>query len=142
VEYRLDLPQEIVHLVGPDPPNPEDFVAVIRSALTDPRFRAGFGFLRDRRGVVPPSVQYVEDVARLMRAMTDVPHTRYAILVDTLASFGIMRLARKRTWGAWAEVELFETPAEATVWIKELRRSGGGRPSMRSEPSREGGASL
>ena len=138
MEYRIDLQQGIVHLVGSDPPKPEDFVAVLRAALADPLFRPGFGFLRDRRGVVPPSVQYVEDVARLMRAMSDLPHTRYAIVVDTLASFGMMRLARKRTWGAWVEVELFETPAEATLWIREMRRSGGARPSHRNEPTIEG----
>jgi hypothetical protein len=141
VEYRIDLQQGIVHLTGPDPSLPEDFVAVLQVAMVDPAFRIGFGFLRDRRGVVPPSVQYVEAVARLMRAMSDVPPTRYAILVDTLASYGMMRLARKRTWGAWVEMDLFETMAEAVVWIKEQRRSETTRSPF-VPPAAEGEAAL
>ena len=117
--YRIDPSTRTVYFEGPAPTDPVDFQDALRAALADPAFRPGFGFLRDRRGHAIPSVEIVRAGAKAIAATPGMPTSKWAIVVDPGADYGMMRMLQLSTDGTWVEVALFHEPEEAKRWLGE-----------------------
>jgi hypothetical protein len=120
--YAIDQRLRVVELLGPSPTSAEEFVRVMRRALSDPEFREGFGFLRDRSGMSPPPESYVHDTVRLLLQIP-APTSEsvcYAVVASDTREFARMLSVRKAAHGSWLDLQVFDTRAEALAWIRHV----------------------
>ena len=136
LSYRIDAAARIVHFEGPTPTDPGEFARVCHAALTDPAFKPGFGFYRDRRGQAVPATDIVHRSVAALRQVEGLPTSKWAIVVDPGANYGMLRMMQLLTDGTWVEVGLFYDPMEATRWLGEQLQ---GRAAVNSaEPNADG----
>ena len=118
MEYRFDEAARIVVITGlPDGVSGEN-VTLIRSILSDPRYGPDYGFLRDRRGLAPLSIEDATKAASISEAVPELRGKHWAIVVDDLVNFGTSRM--QQTIAEWhgLEVRIFKDLEEARQWLR------------------------
>lgn len=119
--FWIDVPARIVRLEYRGHVEVDDFTVTLESVFRDPRYRPGFGFLVDRRGADPPTVEYTERVlAFALLHDRELKGARWALVVsDPLAvemgHFG-ERLAASAALPQAAQV--FGDPESAEAWLR------------------------
>jgi hypothetical protein len=115
VPYRLDPVGRIAEIIGPAFQNPYALGDAIAAILVDPRFDARYGFLRDHRGLPPPSADFVRRWVALVNGDPLLRGARWAVVADDPASFGLARMASTLARGI--VIEVFKTRSEAVHWL-------------------------
>ena len=128
MEYRFDEAARIVVITGLPDGVPGENVTFVRSFLSDPRYAPDYGFLRDRRGLVPLSIEDATRAASISEAVPELRGKLWAIVVDDLVNFGTSRM--QQTIAEWhgLEVRIFKDIDEARQWLAR-----GSRPA--AEPA-------
>ena len=98
-------------------------VSMKRTMVTGARepeaaFTPGFGFLRDRRGLGIVQTNIVRQAADTLRLIRGMPPSKFAIIVDPGADYGMMRMVQMLSDGGWAEIALFFELEPAIEWLR------------------------
>lgn len=96
-----------------------EWMAAMDQILADGRFRKGFRFLSDRRGVtVAPTPEEIQkSVAYFETHREALGQTRWAVLTKRgAADFGMMRMGQTLA-GSLIELDFFDDPAQAERWL-------------------------
>lgn len=125
--YRIDATAGIVELLGPG--GIEDLEARIRGVLADPAYRRGFGFLRDRRGMPPPSTTELRAMVDFLGRFEALYGSRWAVVATDPVNFGMMRMGEILAEPHGINVAVFSDEVEAVRWLTE-------RPESVDQPGR------
>jgi hypothetical protein len=103
-------------------------ISTIEAVLADPAYRSGMGLIYDvrRRTNVPEAVEIQQTVAYLASRGKEIGRSRWALVVNTEAAFGMGRMAGamlESTSATWASGSLltgrvFRDLAEAEAWVR------------------------
>lgn len=115
--YRINARDRIVEIAGLPTGEPDENVRFLNRILADPEYQPDFGFLRDRRGLAPLSVDEATKAAGLAEAVPALRGKRWAIVVDDLVNYGTSRM--QQTIAEWhgLEVRIFNSIADARAWL-------------------------
>lgn len=97
-----------------------DVRAALRGALEDPRCRHAAGLLFDIRGshsISQRSAAEVRTMAQFIATHADRFGRRLALLADTDAAFGLMRLGAVTVEQQGVETSVFRDAADAEEWL-------------------------
>jgi hypothetical protein len=117
VSYSIDTSARLVRLHYDGSPTYREAVVLIISILSDPDFRPGFDIIADRRGVPAPTSQYVRSLLEFAYRHRLLGESRFALVVDTAASFGMARMAQLIGDGEPTPIRIFIDLAEAEAWL-------------------------
>ena len=109
----------LVHLESDEAATFEEWRDAVDAALADPAWRPGMGILHDWRKhrTSLPSAEVAKRSAYLAHNAARFGQTRWALLVDSSASFGMGRMAETLT-GAGTRLRVFRDPVEAEAWAR------------------------
>ena len=109
----------LVHLESDEGATFEEWRDAVDAALADPAFRPGMGIVHDwRKHASPlPTAEVKERSEYLARNAERFGRTRWALLVDNSASFGMGRMAQTLT-GSGTGLRVFRDPVEAEAWAR------------------------
>jgi hypothetical protein len=122
VSYSIDPAARLVRLHYDGSPTYREAVLLILGILSDADFRPGFDILADRRGIPAPTPQYVRSLIEFAKRHHLLGESRFALVVDSPASFGMARMGQHIGDGLPTPIMIFEDLAEAEAWL-----GGGGR---------------
>jgi hypothetical protein len=128
ITYSIDTTAGLVRLRYHENPTFSEWEATMLAVLDDPDFRPGFGILADRRGVPAPSSDYVRSTLDFSRAHPALSYSRFAIVVDGLAAFGMGRMGQILGDDLPGPISVFNGPVEAEEWLRQGQhpdRAGG-----------------
>lgn len=99
----------------------EDIVTAISGSVLDPRFRPGFDILSDHTAVETPltATQAKLMMAHLETLGKHLQNSRWAVVTNKAASFGMFRMASVFAERIPMEIQVFHTHEEANTWLKE-----------------------
>jgi hypothetical protein len=91
----------------------------MREVLADPQFRSGSGFLVDcRTATLAPEIADVRGVVDFLSAHSPaLGRSRWAVVVEQPAGYGMARMASIRADAAGLELQAFENIEEARAWL-------------------------
>jgi hypothetical protein len=118
LSYRIDPDDGIVYLTGSQTATLDEFRRVVSDAADDPAFKPHFGFIRDRRGLEAPTGDELRGAVAFVVGTVGLQRTRWAIIVDTPANYGMMRMAGFLADNSPLSVAIFATMEEAVTWLK------------------------
>lgn len=119
LQYRIDQARRIVEVVGVQTSDPEEFLRLFTAILADPDYRPGFGFYRDRRGMVPIKRGTLQANLAVVAAIPGLTGSRWAYVVSDPANYGMARMAAILGDGSALELHIFDTPEAALAWLAE-----------------------
>ncbi|MCC7134072.1 MAG: hypothetical protein IT352_15550 [Gemmatimonadales bacterium] len=119
LQYRIDQARRFVEVVGVQTPDPEEFARLFAAILADPDYRPGYGFYRDRRGMVPMKRGTLQANLAVVAALPGLTGSRWAYVVSDPANYGMARMAAILGDGSALELQIFETPEAALAWLAE-----------------------
>jgi hypothetical protein len=107
----------LVYLESDEAATFEEWRGAIDCAWADPAFRPGMGIIHDWRKLrnVLPSAEVVKRSEYLAHNAARFGRTRWALVVDNNAGFGMGRMAETLT-GSGAALRVFRDPVEAEAW--------------------------
>jgi hypothetical protein len=120
--YSIDAASGIITITG-DEPTPEQFEDHLRRLFADPRYRPGYGWLRDRRHLPAPSTEYISHTVRALSQWPGFPGCRIALVVPESdpAHYGMMRMVQLMGDGRALEAAIFFDVDSARAWLIETR---------------------
>ena len=121
IRWTIDQAARLATLhYGEAAPTFEEFAEAVTGLLRDPQFKPGYGILADRRGVPPPSREYVHKVVDFLRANASIlGPSRMAALVSGTASYGMARMAQGLGADIQVRYEVFTELDGALEWLRE-----------------------
>jgi hypothetical protein len=134
LSYRIDSVSGIVEIEGPTAQDLQAFKTFFAGVIADPQYRQGFGFLRHGRGMNAPQTEILRRAVDYLTRVPGVPSSRWAIVVETPADYGMMRMAETLSSGAAVEVRIFWALEEARRWLREAQAAGVSLAGERREP--------
>jgi hypothetical protein len=109
----------LVHLESSEGATFEEWRDAVDAAWADPAFRDGMGIVHDwrklRAGLPTPEVEKRSEYLAANAARFG--RTRWALLVDSAAAYGMGRMAETLT-GTGTGLRVFRDPAEAEAWAR------------------------
>ncbi len=95
LSYEIDESRQEVRVTYLKQPSFEEWAATMEAILADSRYRAGFGFLMDRRSIAKPaSTTYMRRLVQFVSShRPQSGAARWALVVSDVASFGMARMA-------------------------------------------------
>jgi hypothetical protein len=119
VSYEIDRDAGIVTVLGDEVSSAQDTERAFRQILSDPNFRPGDGFLRDRRHLALPSGDVVRRVADLLARLPGFPSSRCAIVLPECdpSRYGMSRMIAILATGASVEIAIFFEMETARAWL-------------------------
>jgi hypothetical protein len=125
ITYSVDATAGIVRLRYHSKPTIAEWEATMLAVLDDPEFRPGFGILADRRGVPAPSSDYVRSTLEFGRSHPVLSFSRFALVVDTPAAFGMGRMGQILGDDLPGAIAVFKSYDDAEAWLREGNSPGG-----------------
>ena len=97
----------------------EEWRDAVDFALADPAYQVGMGILHDWRRLQTalPTAEVVRRSQYLAKSAARFGRTRWALVVDTSAAYGMGRMAEALT-GSGTGLRVFRDPAEAEAWAR------------------------
>jgi hypothetical protein len=115
--YSIDPTDRLVRLHYDGSPTYREAVVLILAILSDPDFRAGYDLLADRRGVPAPTAAYVRNLLAFAKRHHLLGESRFALVVDSQASFGMARMGQIIGEGEPTPIMIFDDLAAAEDWL-------------------------
>lgn len=119
VRFTIDADERLVSYVVEGITTLDHARAFFAAVLTHPDYAPGFNFLGDRREVdEEPDSAYIRAVSLEVLARQGIlGPCRWAVLVDSDASYGMVRLCGLLTASSRVEIKPFRTMSEAGQWL-------------------------
>jgi hypothetical protein len=118
VHFAIDAAARLVAYAVEGDATPEEAREFLDAVLARPDFERGFYFLGDRRAAALPDAVFVREVAREVRSRAgSLAPCRWAVVVPSLAAFGMVRMWGVLTERSGVEVVPFTSPDEAIEWL-------------------------
>ncbi len=107
----------LVYLESDEAATFEEWRGAVEGAIADPAFQPGMGIIHDWRKhrTLLPSAEVLKRSEYLARNAARFGRTRWALLVDTRAGYGMGRMAETLT-GSGAALRVFRDAVEAEAW--------------------------
>jgi hypothetical protein len=100
-------------------PSFDEWAECMRAIVGDPRFRPGFSFLSDRRGIPALSTGFVRLCVDFLSGYSEeVGGSRWAVVIDSPAAYGMMRVAQVLASEVTSHIEIFTDIDEAEAWLR------------------------
>jgi SpoIIAA-like len=119
ITYRIDKFKGIVNTVVEDTFTTKDILHTFDSFLADPDFKPAFQLLSDHRNLKKPitteQIKFIVDYVKKHR--NEFQFSRWAMVVSTPVSYGMMRMLSMLLESAFVEVRVFKDIAEASIWL-------------------------
>ena len=106
----------------------DERISTIDAILEDPAYRSGMGLIYDvrRRTSVPEAVEVQQTVSYLASRGKEIGRSRWALVVNTEAGFGMGRMAgallestsATRAPGSMLTGRVFRDLADAEAWVR------------------------
>jgi hypothetical protein len=120
--FEIDVDAGLVILAGTGALDIRETRRTIEAAWADPRYRAGFHFLADRRGTAPPTTAYVHAFTAFLRARAaDFAGAQWATVVSETASYGMGRMGEMLSDGGPVTFGVFTSIDDARRWLAQRR---------------------
>lgn len=119
ITHTIDPTRRIVTLHYAGDPDLEQWCAGVEAAFADPAFQPGMNFLADRRAIPhPPDREYLRGIMKFVnRQGARVEGTRWAVLIATPESYGMVPVGHTVMEGDSIEVGVFIDEAAAHKWL-------------------------
>ncbi len=121
ITYRIDKQAGIVFAMVEGRITLEEMVQTISRVANDPDFHTGFGVLSDHRTIeIPATTQQVSGfIQHAKRLSSTLGGTRWAIVVSSDGSFGMMRMLSAFAESVPLHVEVFRDYEKALGWLQK-----------------------
>ena len=129
LSYQIDPEAEIVEIAGPPVDDIGELAQCLTQVLADRAYRPGFGFLRHGESADAPSPAVVRESMMLL-ARLGLGASRWAIVAQRPAEYGMVRMAQLMSDGSPLEIGIFPNRDAAWQWL---------RKTLESEPQSVGG---
>lgn len=120
-DYQIDEKRRVVVILPGENTVAPEIATVFDRILADPRFRADYQFISDRRGIVhAPHTEYVDKaVAVISQYRSAFGDRRWAILVEqrNSAMYGMGRVAEAFSEMCGITLRVFTEMDEAMSWL-------------------------
>jgi hypothetical protein len=119
--YSIDPVAGVVELRYSGSYDIAEWSSVMHAILQDPAFRAGYGFLSDRRLVSEaPTTEFVQGTLSFLKTHQAVLRaSRWAAIVGDAASYGMGRMAQQLGEALPFPIEIFTDAGRARRWLRE-----------------------
>ena len=121
MQYWIDESTRTVHLVALGESTPEEWTTAMRAVLKSPAYRAGFGFLSDRRRAATATVPFTENaLGFVMMKQKELAGARFAVVVSNPASVEMARMGKDLAERAALPIaaEIFSDVGAAERWLR------------------------
>jgi hypothetical protein len=130
VQSAIDVTARIVRIAVEGDPPFDEFRDTLLATFDDTRYRPGFGFLVDRRQAAAPSAEYVRRITDFLRGhQREMAGGRVAVVIASLATYGMGRMAQTIGEDLPALLELFTDLQKAEAWLGNSSEPAGGGPA-------------
>jgi hypothetical protein len=86
--------------------------------LSDPKFRPGFGFLRDRTGMEVLGRDLAQQAGVALRRIKGMPTCKFVVVVDNGITLQAVHQLKLMTEGSWVAFAIFGDLQSATDWVR------------------------
>jgi len=132
ITYHIDSDAGIVQVVVQGSLVLEEMLATIAAVAEDPLFQKGLHVLSDHRTIAAPATtdQVMGLIQQARKFQEKLGGTRWAIVVSSDLSFGMMRMLSAFAEPIPLRVEVFREYEEALAWLRDAGSTPvGGNPS-------------
>ena len=120
IETEVDPGRQLVHVTVSGTFTQTDLFEAIQGVVEHPEFSSGFRIRSDHRAVETPLTPVqARAMVDLIERYPALRGTRWAVIVGSLASYGMLRLASAHAERVPVHIEVFEDPAEADAWLDQ-----------------------
>ena len=119
LSYRIDVQTKIVHILGRTPSDVREFNLLMQVIFADPKFGAGFSFLRDRTGMEALGKDLAQEAGVALRKIKGMPTCKFAVVVDDGTSLRAIQVVKLMTEGTWVEFAVFGLVEAAKDWLRQ-----------------------
>jgi hypothetical protein len=118
MSYSIDPAARLVRLRNETTPTYEEWEACMIAVFADPAFEPGFAFLGDGRGLPPSDTEMVRRTVKFASGhKREFGRSRWAIVVDTPAMYGMSRMGQSLGKSLVAETRIFTNLEDAEAWL-------------------------
>jgi hypothetical protein len=119
VHYRIDKERRLIVATVFDEVSIAEMIDAISDSVSDPDFERGFNVLSDHtritRVIIPEHVKRIVD--HLESLSIQLSGARWAVVTESEASFGMMRMMSVLAERVPMEVQVFRNADEAGLWL-------------------------
>lgn len=131
IRYSIDDGARMVRLVFSGSFSFDEWVGTMRAIWAEPAYRSDYGFLLDRRGAPPPSVDAIRAMVTFIGSNgVHFAGSRWAIVASGPADYGMARMAEFLAADHPTTLRAFHGLEEAEAWLRGPRSpaEGADRP--------------
>ena len=124
VHFKIDTERRLVVATVFDEISDTDIVETLHSSVNDPDFEPGFNVLSDHTQVTRAiTTEQVKLMVNHMESLSDrLAGARFAIITNSPASYGMMRMLSVFAKRVPMELQIFGDADEANRWLASTKR--------------------
>lgn len=136
INYSIDAASRMVRLEFVGSTTVDELMATLRAIFRSPQYRAGFGFLADRRNGDPPASDDAEHILAFMVLHRDrLVGSRWALVIGGPASHDMGRIGQAISESGPMRVQVFQYIKNAERWLRETAPAHLRAPRLERPPS-------
>jgi len=123
VDFKIDTERRLVVATVFDEISDTDIIETLNSSVSDPDFEPGFNVLSDHTRITRPiTTEQVKLMVGHMESLSDhLAGARWAIVTNSPASYGMMRMLSVFAERVPIELQVFRDADEANRWLASTK---------------------
>jgi hypothetical protein len=123
VDFKIDTERRLIVATVFDEISDTDIIETLNSSISDPDFEPGFNVLSDHTRITRPiTTEQVKLMVGHMESLSDhLAGARWAIVTNSPASYGMMRMLSVFAERVPIELQVFRDADEANRWLASTK---------------------
>jgi hypothetical protein len=123
VDFKIDTERRLIVATVFDEISDTDIIEALHSSVSDPGFEPGFNVLSDHTRITRPiTTEQVKLMVGHMESLSDhLAGARWAIVTNSPASYGMMRMLSVFAERVPIELQVFRDADEANRWLASTK---------------------
>jgi hypothetical protein len=123
VDFKIDTERRLIVATVFDEISDTDIIETLNSSISDPDFEPGFNVLSDHTRITRPiTTEQVKLMVGHMESLSDrLAGARWAIVTNSPASYGMMRMLSVYAERVPVELQIFRDTDEANQWLASTK---------------------
>ena len=124
VDFKIDTERRLIVATVFDEISDTDIIEALNASVSDPDFEPGFNVLSDHTRITRPiTTEQVKLMVGHMESLSDhLAGARWAIVTNSPASYGMMRMLSVFAERVPIELQVFRDADEANKWLASTKR--------------------